>query len=133
MGNAEGRRRRFGSVRQLRSGQWQARYQGPDWIMRPADQTFRTKAEAERWLTRTEADILDGDWMDPAADWSLSGSTRPPGSPSVPISGPRPSGFTSTCCDVISHHSWEAGLWPRSRSPMCATGARVFSTQAPAP
>jgi integrase len=67
MGNAKGRRRRFGSVRQLRSGQWQARYLGPDGIMRPADQTFPTKAAAERWLTRTEADILDGGWIDPAA------------------------------------------------------------------
>jgi integrase len=35
--------------------------------MRPADQTFPTKAAAERWLTRTEADILDGGWIDPAA------------------------------------------------------------------
>jgi integrase len=67
MGNTKGRRRRFGSVRQLRSGQWQARYQGPDGIMRPADQTFPTRAEAERWLTRTEVDILDGDWIDPVA------------------------------------------------------------------
>jgi len=67
MGNTKGRRRRFGSVRQLRSGQWQARYRGPDGIMRPADQTFSTKTEAEQWLTRTEADILDDDWIDPDA------------------------------------------------------------------
>jgi integrase len=65
MGNAKGRRRRFGSVRALPSGQWQARYRGPDGIMRPADQTFLTKIEAERWLIRTEADILAGDWIDP--------------------------------------------------------------------
>jgi integrase len=79
MGNAKGNRRRFGSVRQLRSGRWQARYVGPDGIMRPADQTFTTKTEAQRWLTRAEAEILDGDWIDPnagrvsfgeyAADW----------------------------------------------------------------
>jgi hypothetical protein len=47
--------------------------------MRPADQTFLTKTEAERWLIRAEAEILDGDWIDPdagrvpfgeyAADW----------------------------------------------------------------
>jgi hypothetical protein len=37
MGNSQGRRRRFGAVRELRSGQWQARYRGPDGIMRPAD------------------------------------------------------------------------------------------------
>ena len=79
MGNVKGTRRRFGAVRQLRSGRWQARYMGPDGIMRPADQTFATKTEAERWLTRAEAEILDGDWIDPdagrvpfgeyAADW----------------------------------------------------------------
>ena len=79
MGNAKGTRRRFGAVRKLRSGRWQARYAGPDGIMRPADQTFLTKTEAERWLTRAEAEILDGDWIDPnagrvsfgeyAADW----------------------------------------------------------------
>jgi integrase len=65
MGNTRGRRRRFGSVRALPSGQWQARYRGPDGIMRPADQTFATKIAAERWLIRTEADILAGDWIDP--------------------------------------------------------------------
>jgi integrase len=54
-GNTKGHRRRFGAVRQLRSGQWQARYLGPDGIMRPADRTFASKTEAERWLTRTEA------------------------------------------------------------------------------
>lgn len=79
MGNAKGTRRRFGAVRQLQSGRWQVRYAGSDGIMRPADQTFGTKAEAERWLTRAEAEILDGDWIDPdagrvpfgeyAADW----------------------------------------------------------------
>jgi hypothetical protein len=67
MPNARGRRRRFGSVRQLRSGQWQARYQGPDGILRPADHTFPTKTQAEQWLTRTEADMLAGDWTDPDA------------------------------------------------------------------
>jgi integrase len=67
MPNEKGRRRRFGAVRQLPSGQWQARYRGPDDIMRPADQTFPTKTDAEVWLTRKEAEILDGDWIDPDA------------------------------------------------------------------
>lgn len=67
MPNARGRRRRFGSVRQLRSGQWQARYQDPEGILRPADRTFPTKTQAEQWLTRTEADLLAGDWTDPDA------------------------------------------------------------------
>jgi integrase len=65
MGNSQGRRRRFGAVRELRSGQWQARYRGPDGIMRPADHTFLSKTAAEVWLTRKEAEILDGEWIDP--------------------------------------------------------------------
>lgn len=65
MANAKGRRRRFGAIRQLQSGQWQARYRGPDGILRPADRTFPTKTDADLWLTRKEAEILNGDWIDP--------------------------------------------------------------------
>ena len=36
-------------------------------LMRPAPQTFPTKTSAEQWLTRTEADLLDGGWIDPDA------------------------------------------------------------------
>ena len=67
MPNSRGRRRRFGAVRELRSGQWQARYRGPDGIMRPADRTFPDKTAAEVWLTRKEAEILNADWLDPDA------------------------------------------------------------------
>ena len=65
MANKKGRRRRFGSVRELQSGQWQARYRGPDGLMRPADRTFPGKTDAEVWLTRKEAEILNGDWINP--------------------------------------------------------------------
>src|SRR5215471_17797151 len=67
MPNAKGRRRRFGSVRRLPSGRYQARYPGPDGVVRPADDTFETKTEAEVWLARKEAEILEGDWIDPDA------------------------------------------------------------------
>ena len=67
MANSKGRRRRFGTVRRLPSGRWQARYPGPDGLVRPADDTFATKTGAETWLTRKEAEILDGDWIDPDA------------------------------------------------------------------
>ena len=67
MTNTKGRRRRFGTMRQLPSGQWQARYRGPDGLMRPADTTFRTKTDAEVWLTCKEAEILNGEWIDPDA------------------------------------------------------------------
>jgi hypothetical protein len=51
MANSKGRRRRFGSIRRLPLGRWQARYTGPDGVDRPADDTFDTKADAENWLT----------------------------------------------------------------------------------
>jgi integrase len=66
-GNKRGRRRRFGSVRQLPSGRWQARYPGPDGLMRPADRTFATQTDADVWLSVKEAEIVRGDWMDPDA------------------------------------------------------------------
>jgi integrase len=58
-------RRRFGRVRQLDSGRWQARYPGPDGKVRPAPQTFRNKTDASRWLSQAEADLLRGTWRDP--------------------------------------------------------------------
>src|SRR6266568_355671 len=67
MVNNKGRRRRFGRIRRLPSGRYQARYPGPDGIDRPASDTFERKTDAEVWLTRKEAEILDGDWLDPDA------------------------------------------------------------------
>ncbi|GAA2674348.1 tyrosine-type recombinase/integrase [Nonomuraea recticatena] len=60
-------KRRFGRVRQLPSGRYQARYAGPDGVDRPAPETFATKTDAEVWLTKIESEILDGDWIDPDA------------------------------------------------------------------
>lgn len=58
-------KRRFGRVRRLPSGRWQARYPGPDQIDRPAPETFATKKEADKWLVLKEAEIRRGDWIDP--------------------------------------------------------------------
>jgi hypothetical protein len=66
-------KRRFGRVRELPSGRWQARYNGPDGIDRPAPHTFDSKTSAERWLTLTEAEIIHGDWIDPGAGRVLFG------------------------------------------------------------
>ncbi len=60
-------KRRFGRVRQLPSGRFQVRYTGPDGVDRPAPETFTTKTDAEVWLTRKEAEILDDEWIDPDA------------------------------------------------------------------
>jgi integrase len=66
-GNNAGRKRRFGSLRVLPSGKWQARYTGPDGLPRKAPTQFSTKKAAERFLVETEAQMLRGDWFDPAA------------------------------------------------------------------
>jgi integrase len=63
-GNKPGHRR-FGNVRPLPSGRFQASYLGPDGRRHTAPETFRLKTEAERWLTLTEAQIFNGDWTDP--------------------------------------------------------------------
>jgi integrase len=60
-------RRRFGRVRQLASGRWQARYSGPDGQLRTAPTTFGRRGEAERFLSEAETDIARGDWFDPLA------------------------------------------------------------------
>jgi integrase len=64
-GNSRGRKRRFGSVRQLRSGRFQARYTAPDGLTRTAPDTFDTQRAAEQWLVATEAELLRGEWLDP--------------------------------------------------------------------
>ena len=38
--------RSFGSIRKLPSGRWQARYRGPDGLLRSAPHTFARKADA---------------------------------------------------------------------------------------
>jgi Phage integrase, N-terminal SAM-like domain len=58
-------KRRFGRVRRLPSGRFQARYLGPEGKDRPAPDTFSSKTAAEVWLTRKEIEIRDGEWIDP--------------------------------------------------------------------
>ncbi|MDT4936660.1 MAG: hypothetical protein QOG80_331 [Pseudonocardiales bacterium] len=60
-------RRRFGSVRRLSSGRWQARCRGADGLMRPAPVTFERRADADRWLAQEELRIVNGDWVNPDA------------------------------------------------------------------
>jgi integrase len=80
-------KRRFGRVRRLPSGRYQARYLGPDGKDRPAPETFASKTDAEVWLTRKEVEIRDGEWIDPdlgkvtfdvyAAGWVRDRMLRP--------------------------------------------------------
>ncbi len=59
------KKRRFGRVRKLPSGRWQARYLDPDGIDRPAPETFESKTAADVWLSLQEAEIVNGDWLNP--------------------------------------------------------------------
>src|SRR5262249_30573851 len=59
--------RSFGTIRKLPSRRWQARYRGPDGLLRSAPSTFARKTEAARWLSLTEAELLGGTWVDPEA------------------------------------------------------------------
>ena len=61
-----GGRQSWGSVRKLRSGRWQARYRaGAERIA--ATTTFRTKRDAEAYLSTVRADMERGLWISPAA------------------------------------------------------------------
>ncbi|HEX5406452.1 MAG TPA: tyrosine-type recombinase/integrase [Pseudonocardiaceae bacterium] len=64
MANKKGHRR-FGFVRKLPSGRFQASYLGPDGMRRYAPDTFPTKTDATAWLSGIETDMLRGDWVDP--------------------------------------------------------------------
>ena len=58
--------RRFGNIRKLPSGSYQARY----WHLGkqvPADRTFATKADARAWLATIEAEISSGRHLAPGA------------------------------------------------------------------
>ncbi len=64
MTNRKGRRR-FGWVRKLPSGRFQASYLGPNGRRHTAPETFERKADAERWLSVVESEMVRGEWADP--------------------------------------------------------------------
>jgi len=52
-----------GTTRQLASGRWQARFRGPDGVLRPAPVTFDTKLDAGVWLASQSRDVSRGLWQ----------------------------------------------------------------------
>ena len=60
-------RRRFGLLRKLPSGRWQASFTGPDGRRQTAPTTFATKSDADRWLAKVDIDLWRGTWLDEAA------------------------------------------------------------------
>jgi integrase len=57
------KRRRFGLVRKLPSGKFQASFIGPNGKRQNAPDTFVTKTDANRWLARVEVDLSRGAWI----------------------------------------------------------------------
>ena len=58
--------RRFGSIRRLPSGRYQARYLGPDRQTHSASVTFSSKSDAETFLATIRADIVRSTWQPPS-------------------------------------------------------------------
>lgn len=56
-------RRRFGSIRRLPSGRYQASYNTPDGHRHGAPETYRTQADAARFLDRIQHEIERGGWQ----------------------------------------------------------------------
>ena len=57
-------RRRFGTIRQLPSGRYQASYVGPDGKRYLAPTTFAKGRDAETWVKKEEALIETGGWFE---------------------------------------------------------------------
>lgn len=60
--NPRRKRSRFGNVRKLPSGRYQARYTGPDGREHKGHSTFDTISDAEAWLATVRADIVRDTW-----------------------------------------------------------------------
>jgi integrase len=60
-------RRTFGSIRQLPSRHYQARYTDPNGVMRKAPVTFDARIDAEAWLARQRGEIVQGTWLPPVS------------------------------------------------------------------
>ncbi|TQM64703.1 hypothetical protein FBY41_1082 [Humibacillus xanthopallidus] len=60
-------KRNFGSIRQLASGRYQARYTAPGGSTIKAPTTFASRRQADQWLATEHADLTRGTWRDAAA------------------------------------------------------------------
>lgn len=66
MAQRQRRERGSGAIRRLTSGRYQARFRGPDGLIRPAPVTFETKLDAAAWLRAQTADVERGLWAPPS-------------------------------------------------------------------
>lgn len=68
-------RRAFGTVRQLPSGRWQARWEDKHARTHSGPHTFETERAADYWLSTVRADLVRGVWRSP--DLGSDTSFRP--------------------------------------------------------
>lgn len=61
-----------GTIRKMKSGRYQARYQYPDGVRRPAPRTFLTKRDANAWLNQIHADVTRGVWTPTEATMAVT-------------------------------------------------------------
>lgn len=61
------KKRNFGSIRQLKSGKFQARYVGRDGRTINGPRSFSTYRQADQWLSSEQTDLIRGVWRDPHA------------------------------------------------------------------
>ena len=93
-------RRRFGKVRKLPSGKYQASFVGPTGTRQNAPQTFRTRTDAARWLAQVEADLSRGTWLNDNLAGNRSAPMPGPGYATNPGSDPvtgKPVNVTCGC------------------------------------
>jgi len=95
------KRRRFGKVRKLPSGRYQASYITPAGVRQNAPDTFRTKTDAERWLVRVEADISRGAWTEEHLSRETFGNYARAWLRDHPKMGPR---YRETCTRNLRLH-----------------------------
>jgi integrase len=57
------------AVKKLLSGRWEASYRDPQ--QRERTRTFRTRTEADRWLSNVKTDVARGEYVDPRLARSL--------------------------------------------------------------
>ena len=111
-GNKAGHRR-FGNIRRLPSGRYQASYLGPDGQRRNAPETFERKSDADRALSLIESQMARGEWTDPErgkvklVDYAETWITERPGSvrgrPTITVGcSPSTSSRTSAGCRSAS-------------------------------
>jgi integrase len=95
------KRRRFGLVRRLPSGRFQASFVAPSGIRQLAPTTFRTKTDADRWLSAVEADLSRGTWLNEDLGRQTFGNYARGWLQDHPSMGPR---YRETCMRNLRLH-----------------------------